>query len=161
MLDETQVGLLLAKISLYDNRAVIDPVVIAWQEALDPKISIQDAKQAVIDFYGDPRWAEGTRRPWIMPADVNARVFRMRRDRMLSVAGAQLLSLDRMPSNPDLAESTRRLMRLTADGLSVEAALAQVSREMGVRLLEAPVPRQAERPKIDVSHVGRRMPNIA
>lgn len=81
MLNGTQTGLLLAKISTFDNRSITAEIIDSWTEALKSYVTVSDAKQAVADFYGDPKWVD--RRAWIMPADVNARCRKLVNDRQI------------------------------------------------------------------------------
>lgn len=74
-MNQTETGMLLAKIATYDNRSITPEIIRSWHEALDPRITMQDARKAVADFYGDPKWTE--KRQWIMPADLNFRCMKL------------------------------------------------------------------------------------
>ena len=77
-MNNTQMAVVLAKVSTFDNRTVTPPMVESWAQAVKTTIEPQYALKAVIEYYADPRWGEGTRRPWIMPADINNRAPRIR-----------------------------------------------------------------------------------
>ena len=72
-MNNTQAATLLAKINTFDQRSVTPQMAESWAQAIKKTITLEYAVKAVIEYYGDPRWGEGTRRPWIMPADINNR----------------------------------------------------------------------------------------
>ena len=72
-MNNTQAATLLAKINTFDQRNVTPQMAESWAQAIKKTITLEYAVKAVIEYYGDPRWGEGTRRPWIMPADINNR----------------------------------------------------------------------------------------
>lgn len=78
-MNQTETGMLLTKISTYDNRSLTPEIIMSWHEALDPSITIEDARRIVVDFYADPKWVD--KRRWIMPADINAGAIRLRNAR--------------------------------------------------------------------------------
>jgi hypothetical protein len=72
-MNNTQAATLLAKINTFDQRNVTPQMAESWAQAIKKTITLEYAVKAVIEYYSDPRWGEGTRRPWIMPADINNR----------------------------------------------------------------------------------------
>ena len=56
----------LAKAAAYDNRQPDQAAALAWSEALDRDLPLQDALRIVSEHYQDER-------TWIMPADINRR----------------------------------------------------------------------------------------
>lgn len=56
----------LAKAAAYDNRQPDQAAALAWSEALDRDLPLQDALRIVAEHYSDER-------AWIMPADINRR----------------------------------------------------------------------------------------
>lgn len=56
----------LAKAAAYDNRQPNQAAALAWAEALDKDLPLQDALRIVTEHYRDER-------AWIMPADINRR----------------------------------------------------------------------------------------
>ena len=69
----SEAAVLLTYISAVDNRSFTELTAEAWSNMIKPHIDLKVAKLAVDEFYADPRWADSVRRPWIMPADINAR----------------------------------------------------------------------------------------
>ena len=69
----SEAAVLLTYISAVDNRSFTEVTAEAWSNMIKPRIDLKVAKMAVDEFYADPRWADSVRRPWIMPADINAR----------------------------------------------------------------------------------------
>ena len=72
-MNASEAMIVLAKIVTFDNRTVSKEMAESWAQAIKKTITLEYAVKAVIEYYGDPRWGEGTRRPWIMPADINNR----------------------------------------------------------------------------------------
>lgn len=69
-LQNIQVQALLTYASAFDNRIVTEIQTAAWCEALDNDMRLDVAKEAVRQFFANPSYAE--KRPYLMPADVNA-----------------------------------------------------------------------------------------
>ncbi|MEE8702036.1 hypothetical protein [Bifidobacterium crudilactis] len=139
MMDPTQTGMLLQKASDFDGRNLTQTMVDSWCEALRDYVTVEDAKQAVVEFYGDPKWAESNRRPWIMPADINARVKRIRETRSIDESQMQQL-LEPFNLNADESWLARRkLLANLRDGLSEEkAVLKAVEQSRGYQIEQAP-----------------------
>ena len=65
----------LAKAAAYDNRQPNEAAALAWSEALDRSLPLQDALRIVSEHYRDER-------AWVMPADVNRRWRTLGRERL-------------------------------------------------------------------------------
>jgi hypothetical protein len=139
MMTPTETGMLLTKIGTYDNRPLTTEAIDSWCESLKSYVTVDDAKQAVSDFYGDPRWAESARRPWIMPADINARCAKMRKIRLpdeKTIGDA----IERMELRGEIGGGTeswdvRRLaIPLIQDGMALDDALKAAVGRMPKRL---------------------------
>ena len=79
----------LAKAAAYDNRQPNEAAALAWSEALDKSMPLQDALRIVSEHYRDER-------AWVMPADVNRRWRTLGRERL---AKAERLGLPDAPAN--------------------------------------------------------------
>lgn len=79
----------LAKAAAYDNRQPNEAAALAWSEALDRSLPLQDALRIVSEHYRDER-------AWIMPADINRRWRALGRERL---AKAERLGLPAAPAN--------------------------------------------------------------
>lgn len=133
MLDVQQVGMLLLKASTFDNRRITPEMAQSWTEALKPYVTLDDAKQAVIDYYGDPKWEDSPRPAWILPGNVNKRVQRMRvdrTDRLLAEAETRVIG-------PSSWEAHRQLRTAIADGVPVEQAVAQAQEVAAKPVIES------------------------
>lgn len=62
----TEAAKVLAKAAAYDNRQATQAAALAWAEALDQDMPLQDALRIVGEHYRDER-------NWVMPADINRR----------------------------------------------------------------------------------------
>lgn len=78
----------LAKAAAFDNRQATQAAALAWAEALDKDLPLQDALHIVSEHYRDER-------NWVMPADINRR--------WRALGKARLESAERMglPGPPD------------------------------------------------------------
>jgi hypothetical protein len=65
-MNRTEAAKVLAKAAAFDNRQPDQAAVLAWAEALDLDMPLQDALRIVGEHYRDER-------AWIMPADINRR----------------------------------------------------------------------------------------
>ncbi|MFT9059713.1 hypothetical protein [Bifidobacterium aquikefiri] len=139
MMNPTQTGMLLQKASDFDGRNLTQTMVDSWCEALRDYVTVEDAKQAVVDFYGDPKWGEGNRRPWIMPADVNARVKRIRETRSIDESRIQQL-LEPYELKADEAWLARRkLLANLRDELSERQSVSKaVEQSRGYQITAVP-----------------------
>lgn len=88
-----QAATVLALAAAYDNRTVGEANAYAWAQAIDDRVSLDDAKQIVVEHYAHTR-------EWIMPADINSASAILRKGR-----------LDRMttPEPPEGLEVTDEL----------------------------------------------------
>lgn len=110
----------LAKAAAYDNRQATQAAAIAWAEALDQDLPLQDALRIVGEHYRDER-------AWVMPADINRRWRTLGRERL---AKAERLGLPEAPA--DLADDPqawltwkRTQIRAIKAGASPEQAEAR------------------------------------
>ena len=78
----------LAKAAAYDNRQATQAAALAWAEALDQDMPLQDALRLVGEHYRDER-------NWVMPADIN------RRWRTLGKARLEPATRMGLPEPPD------------------------------------------------------------
>lgn len=78
----------LAKAAAYDNRQATQAAALAWAEALDKDLPLQDALHIVSEHYRDER-------NWVMPADIN------RRWRTLGKARLETATRMGLPGPPD------------------------------------------------------------
>lgn len=69
-MNKLQVQALLTYASAFDNRLVTDMQVAAWMEALATDMRLDVAKEAIRQFFASPEYAK--KRPYLMPADLNA-----------------------------------------------------------------------------------------
>jgi hypothetical protein len=122
--NRTEAALTLGIAASFDGREVTEEDAIAWGAALHD-IRAEDARDAVVAHYRESRFR-------VMPADIIARVKRVRRDRIDDVP----------PPTPPyaLADSPKAarawseaVRRCIADGMAPEAAADEVSRRMQVR----------------------------
>lgn len=65
-MNTTEAAQVLAKAAAYDNRQPDQAAALAWAEALDRDMPLQDALRIVGEHYRDER-------AWVMPADINRR----------------------------------------------------------------------------------------
>lgn len=70
----SEAAVVLAKIAAIDNRTVGEAAALAWAEALDERISLDDALEAV-------RQHRATSTDYIQPAHVNTIAVKIRHDR--------------------------------------------------------------------------------
>lgn len=77
-MNKLQVQALLTYASAFDNRLVTDMQVSAWMEALATDMRLDVAKEAIRQFFASPEYAK--KRPYLMPADLNAFWRRWKRD---------------------------------------------------------------------------------
>lgn len=70
----SEAAIVLAKIAAIDNRTVGEAAALAWAEALDERMTLDDALEAV-------RQHRATSTDYIQPAHVNAIVLKIRSDR--------------------------------------------------------------------------------
>lgn len=117
-----QAATVLALAAAFDNRTVGEANAIAWSEALDERVALDDAKQIVVDHYARTR-------EWIMPSDINTASAALRRDR---------LSRMRTPEPPaDLSVTDelvwQRVYRAAiGDGFEHDEADARACAELGI-----------------------------
>lgn len=83
-MNKLQVQALLTYASAFDNRLVTDMQVAAWMEALATDMRLDVAKEAIRQFFASPEYAK--KRPYLMPADLNAFWRRWKRDHKPSEA---------------------------------------------------------------------------
>lgn len=77
-MNKLQVQALLTYASAFDNRLVTDIQVAAWTEALATDMRLDVAKEAIRQFFASPEYVK--KRPYLMPADLNAFWRRWKRD---------------------------------------------------------------------------------
>lgn len=77
-MNKLQVQALLTYASAFDNRLVTEMQVAAWTEALATDMRLDVAKEAIRQFFASPEYAK--KRPYLMPADLNAFWRRWERD---------------------------------------------------------------------------------
>lgn len=87
-MNRTEAAKVLAKAAAYDNRQPDQAAALAWAEALDQDMPLQDALRIVGEHYSDER-------AWIMPADIN------RRWRSLGKARIETAARTGLPEPPD------------------------------------------------------------
>ena len=87
-MNPTEAAKVLAKAAAYDNRQANQAAALAWAEALDQNLPLQDALRIVTEHYRDER-------AWIMPADIN------RRWRALGKARLETAERMGLPEPPD------------------------------------------------------------
>lgn len=127
----------LAKASAYDNRQPNEVAPIAWSEALDRDLPLQEALRIVSEHYQDER-------TWIMPADINRRWRTLGKTRL---ANAERLGLPEAPD--DIADNPqawltwkRTQIRAIKAGATPEQAEASADRAIG----QAPTRERRELP---------------
>lgn len=147
MMTPEEVSTLLMQIAAIDNRSIAPDTAAMWELMLAPYVTLADATQAYIDFYADPKWADNPRRPWIMPADINRRVARMRDRRRASDDAIEQAMDGRTGELGTLAEHEARqqVKQLTASGMSLEQAVQQAITVAERRQVESP----PQAPKIE------------
>lgn len=116
----------LAKASAYDNRQPNEAAPIAWSEALDRDLPLQEALRIVSEHYQNER-------TWIMPADINRRWRTLGKTRL---ANAERLGLPEAPD--DIADNPqawltwkRTQIRAIKAGATPEQAEASADRAIG------------------------------
>lgn len=116
----------LAKAAAYDNRQPDQAAALAWSEALDRDLPLQDALRIVSEHYRDER-------AWIMPADINRRWRTLGKTRL---ANAERRGLPDAPA--DIADDPqawltwkRTQIRAIKAGASPEQAEASAVRAIG------------------------------
>lgn len=87
-MNPTEAAQVLAKAAAYDNRQATQAAALAWAEALDRDMPLQDALRIVGEHYRDER-------AWVMPADIN------RRWRALGKARLETAQRMGLPEPPD------------------------------------------------------------
>lgn len=118
-MNHTEAAQVLAKAAAYDNRQPDQAAALAWAEALDHDMPLQDALRIVGEHYRDER-------AWVMPADIN------RRWRALGKARIETAERMGLPEPPDeLADDPAawaawkkaqiRAVKAGCDGTQVEA----------------------------------------
>ena len=75
-MDPADAAAVLAKAASYDNRTVTESAATSWAQSINPRVTLLDALNIVIEHYGRSR-------EWIMPADINTASDRLRRERLL------------------------------------------------------------------------------
>lgn len=65
-MNPTEAAQVLAKAAAYDNRQATQAAALAWAEALDQDLPLQEALRIVGEHYREER-------NWVMPADINRR----------------------------------------------------------------------------------------
>jgi hypothetical protein len=107
---------LLRIVAAIDHRTVGETDVTLWHAMLGD-IGLDDAQAAVIAYFRESR-------EWLMPADVRARVMRMRSDRLAQVPSPA-------PRSPEIDDdpaayqaALKAMIKSIADGKTVPAALA-------------------------------------
>lgn len=83
-MNKLQVQALLTYASAFDNRIVTDIQVAAWMEALANDMRLDVAKEAIRQFFASPEYTK--KRPYLMPADLNAFWAKWKRDHKPSEA---------------------------------------------------------------------------
>lgn len=87
-MNTTEAAQVLAKAAAFDNRQPDQAAALAWAEALDRDLPLQDALRIVGEHYRDER-------NWVMPADIN------RRWRALGKARLETAQRMGLPEPPD------------------------------------------------------------
>ncbi len=121
MMTPATAGALLAYASAFDNRNVTTEAATAWSEALAPYVNLADGKAAIVEHYGRTR-------DWIMPADINAAVKRIRAGRIDKHPHGEL------PPGLDPIQSKEWLLayrRAVGDGRPVDDAQQAADYEVG------------------------------
>ena len=77
-MNKLQVQALLTYASAFDNRLVTDIQVAAGMEALVTDMRLDVAKEAIRQFFASPEYTR--KRPYLMPADLNAFWRKWKRD---------------------------------------------------------------------------------
>ena len=77
-MNKLQVQALLTYASAFDNRLVTDIQVAAWTEALANDMRLDVAREAIRQFFASPEYVK--KRPYLMPADLNAFWRRWKRE---------------------------------------------------------------------------------
>ncbi len=107
---------LLRTVAAIDHRTVGETDVTLWHAMLGD-IALNDAQAAVIAYFRDSR-------EWLMPADVRARVKRMRADRLAQVPSPAPRSAE-IDDNPGAYQAAlKALIKSIADGKTTDTALA-------------------------------------
>lgn len=71
----SQASELLGYAAAFDNRTTSEIAARAWAEALDQRVTFDDARTVVIEHYSRTR-------EWIMPSDINTATGRLRKERL-------------------------------------------------------------------------------
>jgi len=135
MTTKAEAAALLAIAAAFDNRTVTEAAAVAWSEALDRRITLEDGKRIIIEHYARTR-------DWIMPADINQANRLLRKSRTERVEPEPPTTLD--PADTlRLIAWRRSWFRHIGDGLTPEAATTAACAELG---LAPPPPITATRP---------------
>lgn len=141
-MNTTEAAQVLAKAAAYDNRQPDQAAALAWAEALDRDLPLQDALRIVGEHYRDER-------AWVMPADIN------RRWRALGKARLETAQRMGLPEPPDELADTPgdwvawkkaqiRAIRAGCDATQAEArawhALGRTPRERRELPSQPPMP---------------------
>lgn len=126
-MDMRDVQVVLAKCAAFDNRKPDPAAVVAWADALDRDITLQDALDSISEYYSQSR-------EWIMPADVNAacRARRARRIREEIERNGQLLPEGLSDEPTSEVRWRRAAMRALGDGATREQASEIAWRTIGM-----------------------------
>lgn len=118
-----EAGRVLALAAAYDNRQAGQAAALAWAQALDPGITVDDAQAAVVAHYRDSR-------EWVMPADVNRRCRALRAERIR--AAGHLPGPQDLVDDPAAWQAWRlAATRAIGDGATREQASAAAWRAIG------------------------------
>src|SRR5690606_16187849 len=135
---------LLGRAAARDNREPTRAAAIAWSEDLHESVNLADGSAAISEHYQRTR-------DWIMPADINQSVRRIRKARTDAMG----------PVNPpaELADRPavennwkREYARAIGDGETPEAATKVACDALGIA-----VPQQLDRPR-KLGELGRLVP---
>ncbi len=113
---------LLALAAAFDNRSIGEENARAWAAALEPTVTLGDARQIVVDHYASTR-------DWIMPADVNTASARLRRARL---ERADVVDPPDGLETPSFLAWRRAYQRAIGDGLAAGEADAVACAAVGV-----------------------------
>lgn len=113
---------LLVYVSAFDNRQLDDGHGEAWANVLDPRLTLQGAKWIVDDHYK-------TSRKWLMPADINAKFLKVRRERIEAHGNEIPYPLD-LPADRHL-EFRRAWEDAIGNGTTDEVAIDYACHQIG------------------------------
>lgn len=139
---------LLSWAAAFDNREVTRTAAIAWGDALDDVVTLEDGKAAITNH-------ARTSSEYLKPIHINTEVRRIRKQRTDAIGELN------PPADLDVADDIawlRSYVRAIGDGKTPEAATEHACRALGI-----PVPAQIEthRPLPELGRLVRRVPQEA